>query len=144
MKSIGNHPSPPGFYATLYYDGTDFILFTNAGKDYAATTTSNVFTTTGTLQMVSEYSKAYSVVAGEASSVKIPNYHSKTLFLASDGTTYPSYDGQIDCETNPAGSNGALSCLNKEDLVVIHTLLLPLMGLPVLRKQLELNITLAI
>jgi len=97
-------PSPPGFYATLIYGSGVFKIFNNVGKDYSASTTFNVFTTTGTLQVVSSTVGAFSVVSGEPSSDKIPRYHSKTLYLT----------GQIDCE-----SVSTSPCINKEDLVMI-------------------------
>jgi len=120
--------NPAGFYAALYYDdihyaANPFRLYTRAAQDYGTGTNFFVFTTTGYLNLVNPYSIAFgatytwsdaSVVSGDA--------YSRTLHLSNTTTGknhFPGYNGNIDCETNAIGQNGARDCLNKGDYIFL-------------------------
>jgi len=107
----------PGFYATLIYDGSDFKLFTPAATDYSTSTEFYVFTTTGTLQMVSNFVTAFSVLSGQSAYDRVPYFHSNVMYVT-NVTSSTNYYGSVDCQTNPAGSNGAMTCLDKDDYVL--------------------------
>jgi len=114
----------PGFYATLIYDGANFKLFNPAASDYSSSTEFYVFTTTGTLQMVSDVVSAYSVVNTESRLDRISHFHSNVMYVTNvtsstnwraNGTDYV---GSVDCQTNPVGTHSAMACLNKDDYVL--------------------------
>jgi len=149
-------PKAPGFYSALYYDGVNFILFNPAATDYlvapysTGTTVTEfyVFTTTGTVQMVSDYVDGFQITPSMSDKQRIANYHSRLLYTtnttayglenSAGGTVEAadrSYLGNIDCETNAAhlnattwqssqrsqfvpGQNYALACLNKNDQIL--------------------------
>jgi len=138
--------NPPGFYAVTYFDtgvtGDDaFYVFNRAGDDYidmvgrADSTTIpyfNVFTTTGTLQIVSEFLQGIthfhdaSDVTAAAAKAEYASYYGKsvyTFFKDSDANS-KTYD--ISCESYTSGrAYGAgtprpqLACLEKGDLVMM-------------------------
>ena len=119
---------PPGFYAVVYFDTTTnlFHLVTQAPRDYGASTWFHVYTTTGYLQLVSPYAFATTVNSANsfsgATGSLLQSYYSNTVYLTPTllGTSaYPSYHGELDCQSNPVGKNGALDCLNKGDLVML-------------------------
>jgi hypothetical protein len=114
----------PGFYAVLYYDistypTNPFRLFTRAAQDYASTTEFYVYTTTGHLQMVNENAAVFSTSAKYTASVNTDKIYSNVLHSANQTGTYTDFNGQLDCETTAAGSNGALDCLSKDDYVMV-------------------------
>lgn len=133
-------PNNAGFYAALMYQDSEFKLFNPAGLDFmnagvSTAVTPNtfyVFTTTGTLQMVSPYAEAFNVATTMSYLQRINHYHSNIMYTTNTSklsninqlveNVFPmnntAYYGNIDCETNPTGTNGALSCLNKDDLVM--------------------------
>jgi hypothetical protein len=142
---------PPGFYAILIYfpctgiytatnsdcgpaaDGKEWRLLTRSSADFDTTTEFHVYTSKGTLQQVSQYSTMYtedSYIAGDASR-RINNYYSNMVYLTNSTSTTSGahnakvtdyYAGNIDCETNAVGSEQALDCLNKGDLVFFASL----------------------
>jgi len=114
--------NPPGFFAVIYFDGTQFKILTRAGNDYSSTTTFHVYTTQGTLQAVN---KANSLVFTHTdlmdASTQVTHAHSKTLYLINATSTYSGlgYRGQVDCETAAKGMYGSAECIDKEDYVMI-------------------------
>jgi len=118
----------PGFYAVLIYDAfaanaadKAFKIFTRAGQDYSTTTTFSVFTTTGTLQMVSRGSDVFTQTYAESNIdvIQANLEHSNTVYF-SNVTTWgnlTSY-GSVDCETQ--GNNPfSPDCLNKDDFIML-------------------------
>jgi len=121
----------PGFYAVLYYDDVTyptnpFRIYTRAAQDYPNgasgwATPFFVFTTTGHLQLVSEYSRAFTVDSFSwDTSARLAGHFSNVVHLSNDSTSVNflnGYNGNIDCETND-GLNSAYDCLDKEDWVM--------------------------
>jgi hypothetical protein len=121
---------PPGFYAVIFYDGTNFNIINNLGgargverpSDYKSTTKFHVFTTTGYLQKVSPIAfasptKLYSntlnvgyLSVGEYGSLSVDD---------TEGNDHGGYVADISCENNPEGSNYARDCLDKEDKIML-------------------------
>ncbi len=109
--------APPGFLAVVYYDSAldRFVLMTRPSKDYSESTTFAIWTTTGTVQMVSDEAMVYTS----------PNYtdiYSKTLYTTNATATYHSsdsdfYQGNVECEVNAENRHGAFTCLEKGDRV---------------------------
>lgn len=115
--------NPPGFYAVLFYDGTNFNIFNRVAHDYGTTTLFHVYTTTGYLQLVNEAAVAVTfnteMTTGNALA---RSYYSNTVYTTTaSGYTSSGSDfvGQVDCVTSPEGTNGALDCLKKGDLVML-------------------------
>lgn len=98
------HSSPPGFYALVVYDSMRdvFKLMNRPGEDYGLNTTFSVYTTDGFVNMVSN-----EVVI----TTDTENQYSNTVFSRPSTGTYSGYLGELDCETNPKGANGANDCL---------------------------------
>ena len=92
--------SPAGFLAVVYYDSVldRFVLMTRPSKDYSEMTTFAIWTTAGTVQMVSDEAMVYTS----------PNYsdiYSNTLYTTNATATYHNsdsdfYQGNIECEVN--------------------------------------------
>jgi len=120
--SVGwcNNKYPAGFYAVLYYDGVQFNLFNSAGAgtDYDSTTYFKVYTTQGFLRRVSPIVDAFSFSGYDSDLQRIDKYHSNIMEFENSTSLTGIYYGQVDCETNPIGQNGAVDCLNKGDLVM--------------------------
>jgi len=120
----------PGFYAVLYFDGTDFEIFSRVGSVaniYATTTEFLVYTTTGYLQRVSSNSVAANqivrynddAITVTDSESTIASYHTNVFHVLNTSVVDDTYFGQIDCETNPTATGFyANDCLEKEDLVM--------------------------
>jgi hypothetical protein len=115
---------PPGFYAVLFYDGAVFNLLTRSANDYSASTNFHVYTTTGYLKRISPIASAFSFTDMSSTSVKVASYHSNVMYTSNTssvnttGSPQYAYYGDVSCETNPAGTNGAVDCLNKGDQVM--------------------------
>lgn len=129
-----NNFNPPGFYAMLVYENSSFRIYNRAGQDYgfvaqgtgSVQTTFNLFTTTGSLQRVSNYVDAYTSFGGDSDSTgvtfEVPNLITNTVhtILNSAGkNAYPSYDANVDCNVHKAGTLGSLGCVSKGDLVML-------------------------
>lgn len=104
----------PGFFVPLYYNyqKSKFILFTKPSVDYDQNTLFTVFTTTGTLQMVSPNVKV--VTDSDNRYTKI-----LTTMNSSDTIKDDTFIGQVDCETTGSNIYGAYDCLEKEDYIFI-------------------------
>lgn len=104
---------PPGFFVPLFFDPSDnrFKIFTRPGQDYHSSTTFAVFTTRGTVQMVSDF---VNVITDPQ------QLYSQSLFTVPlNSSADLSYFGNIDCETNQPNTNGALDCIEKGDRLFI-------------------------
>ena len=114
--------NPPGFYAVIFYDGTNFNIFNRIANDYGPTTLFHVYTTTGYLQLVNENAVAVTINGEMNTGTEISkSYYSNTVYTTTAGisSSGDSFVGQVDCLTNPVGTNGALDCLKKGDLVML-------------------------
>lgn len=107
---------PPGFLVPLYYDPFEnkFKIFTKPGVDYNPLTTFSIFTTKGTAQMVSDVVKIVTNTVRPYSQIVYSIRSNSTL---SNSNISPSYQGNIDCESNQPNNNGALDCIDKGDRV---------------------------
>mmetsp|Transcript_16738 Transcript_16738/g.16831 ORF Transcript_16738/g.16831 Transcript_16738/m.16831 type:complete len:712 (+) Transcript_16738:80-2215(+) len=116
-------PKSAGFYVTLYWDGSYFNLFNPVASMYSSSTTFYVFTTTGTLQMVSENVQAYSVIKGQPPMDRAENFHSNVMYTTNSSNFFSENIGNLDCETYGSylnSSQGHLyTCLNKNDYVMV-------------------------
>jgi len=112
--------NPAGFYAVLYFDGVNFNLFNQAGAgtDYDSTTQFQVYTTEGFLRRVSPIVDTFSFSGYDTDYQRLDKYHSNIMEFENTTSLTGVYYGQVDCETNPIGTNGAVDCLNKGDLVM--------------------------
>lgn len=124
--------NPPGFYAVLFYDGTNFNLITRPAADYGVTTEFAVYTTTGYLQRVSPIAQAFTTrTSVDTTPVQVGKAHGNTMYLSSSVTnpyssaiwnipyTQPTdYFGGVDCVSNPTGRHAIVDCINKDDLVM--------------------------
>lgn len=101
---------PPGFFAAVFYNNATsrFALLNKPGGDYSSTTLFSVFTTTGVVQLVSDQVRIYTNPTEQ---------YSKTVFIENSTSTYSSYLGNIDCESNLPNENGALDCVEKGDRI---------------------------
>ena len=101
---------PPGFFVALYYDAASnlFRLLNRPGEDYSSTTKFSVFTTKGTVCMVSAQAKVFT-----------DNSHpySTTVYTTNSSNAFPGYQGNVDCPTNLPLANGAIDCIDRGDLV---------------------------
>jgi len=117
-----NHHAP-GFYAVLWYDhdGGKFRLFANSdlADVYDTTTPFYVYTTTGYLQLVNPHADVYTAANDWSNSDKVKAYYTNTLYSTNTTSVYAEFHGDLSCENNPKGTNGALDCLNKDDYVMI-------------------------
>lgn len=104
--------APPGFLAALYFDDSlgRYVLMTRPSKDYSTSTTFAIWTTTGSAQMVSDEAMIYT-------SPNFEDVYSSTIYSTNASSTYADYQGNIECEVNPENRNGAVACIEKEDLV---------------------------
>eukprot|EP01041_Mallomonas_annulata_P006727 gene6728-13624_t len=103
-------PKSAGFYVTLYFDGTYFKLFNPVALMYSQSTTFYVFTTTGTLQIVSDEVSAYSVTNLESSVDRVDKFHSNIMYTTEN----------LDCSSYAnSTSPHVLQCLNKDDYVMV-------------------------
>jgi len=110
---------PPGFFAILYYDSGYFKIKHNIAHDYDTDTKFFIYTTDGYLQMVNSGSTVYTTTAGYTAAEVVGAHYSQLVHPINSSSPYSGYTGTIDCETTPKGTNGALDCLNKNDLVMI-------------------------
>ena len=104
---------PAGFYAILVYHQSfdEFRLMTPAARDFDNTTDFYVFTTKGSLQLVSQYSAIQTLPHEHA-------YH-RTIFTVNSTNEFQNYLGNVDCESNAIPANGLLTCVEKGDLVFL-------------------------
>lgn len=113
----------PAFYAVLYFETADssFRILANPtlANIYSTTTPFYVYTTTGYLQLVSKDAHAYTARTDYPSSMKVDRYFSNVLRTVNVTSTYKGYFGDLSCENNGKGKNGAYDCLNKNDYVMI-------------------------
>jgi hypothetical protein len=119
----------PGFYSVLYYydaAAPNFRLFTRAAQDYGSTTPFYIYTTTGYLNSVSSRAGVHTHKPADDSAARRASYFSNSVkFFNKDPTTYPDYRGDLSCETNGVGKNGARDCISKNDKLMI---LMPMSG----------------
>ena len=121
-QSVCSNMDPPGFFAVLFFDGTNFNIFNRVARDYGPTTLFHVYTTTGYLQLVNENSVAVTVNGEMTTGADVArSYYSNTVYATTYGSSLSgdSFVGQVDCLTTPEGTNGALDCLKKGDLVML-------------------------
>ena len=114
-----SNENSPGFYAVIYFDGTNFNIFNRAATDYGPTTLFHVYTTKGYLQLVNPNAAAVTINGLMTTTAAVArSYYSNTVYAT---TSSPSgtFVGQVDCVSNPEGMNGALDCLQKGDLVFL-------------------------
>jgi hypothetical protein len=119
----------PGFYAVLYYNEAihstyPFRIFTRAAKDYADDTQFFVFTTKGYLNLVNPNSVAFTKMTKYDNNATVSSHYTNIIHLSNFSTgnspdIFPGYFGNLDCETNAIGENGARDCLNKNDWVML-------------------------
>jgi len=126
--------NPPGFYAVLFYDSSDytFKIFSRAGSDYSSTTPFLVYTTTGYLQRVSPAAIAVTNPTYDSVGGRIHRYHSNVMYTRNSTLLAASlnYAGAVDCETNPVGTGAfAADCLDKGDRVIFLNVALSSAGL---------------
>lgn len=113
--------NPPGFYSVLFYNSSDanpFRLYTRAAQDYASTTEFYIFTTKGYLQLVNPNAGVFTTSSGYTNAVNVGRHYSNVVSVTNTTSTYSGFYGDMACETNAVGSNGALACLNKNDYVM--------------------------
>jgi hypothetical protein len=116
-----NHDAP-GFFAILYFDGTDFRIMANPTLStyYDSSTPFYIYTTTGHLQLVDAYSTFYTADSTWTSAQQAKNYYTNTLHSANTSYAFTGgYFGDISCENNAAGSHMSLDCVNKDDYVMV-------------------------
>lgn len=128
--------NPPGFYAIIYQDKNGlFYMFNRAGDDYpvmdfAETSSSvptlfNVFTTTGTLQVISPHVNAFSHIeaASPNYAVDYKTYHTNVVYTyaTSESVTEGAHGLDISCEYGDHEylSQTQLACLEKGDFVFL-------------------------
>jgi len=114
----------PGFYAVLVYDtgvssANPFRLWSRVAQNYGSTTPFYVYTTTGYLQRVSAKSAVYTYGTWDNPATRLASHHSNVVNFANTDSTYSNYFGDISCETNGAGVNGAIDCIDKNDMVIL-------------------------
>ena len=109
---------------------------TRPGTDYSTTTRFHVYTTQGTMQQVSQHAAAYTTSLTEKytntgndgaitgtpsiSPGFVHSFHSNVIHT--QNTTYWGGVGNLDCETNTAGSQASLDCLSKGDKIFLLNL----------------------
>jgi hypothetical protein len=136
---------PAGFYVVTIYDvfagdtSGDWVVYNRAVLDYAATTYFNVFTTTGTMQVVSSFVNVVTSTEpadDAAKKLESDTYFSNTVYThidASEDVDNDNYD--MSCEsatgsnldgslaspgfTSSYNSETQLECIKKEDYVII-------------------------
>ena len=121
-KSSCSNINPAGFYAVLFFDGAKFNIFTRAATDYGPTTLFHVFTTTGYLQLVNTNSVAVTINSEMTTGALVANsYYSNMIYAttAASSSSGDTFVGQVDCATNPIGTNGALDCISKGDMIML-------------------------
>jgi len=131
--------NPPGFYAIIYQDKNNkFYMFNRAGDDYpavnhaetssAANVLFHVFTTTGTLQVISPHVNAFTHMeedTPDATSLKLDykTYHTNVVytFATSTAVTAGAHGLDISCEygDHEYRSEMQLACLEKGDFVFL-------------------------
>mmetsp|Transcript_34320 Transcript_34320/g.94605 ORF Transcript_34320/g.94605 Transcript_34320/m.94605 type:complete len:733 (-) Transcript_34320:67-2265(-) len=112
--------NPPGFYAVLYYSSsTGFRIFTRAAQDYSETTEFYIYTTKGTLQLVNANAGVFTTSSAYTNAVNVDRHYSNVVSVTNTTGTYDGFYGDMSCETNAVGENGALACINKNDWVMI-------------------------
>jgi hypothetical protein len=119
--------NPPGFYSALFFDelnyaANPFRLYNRAATFYGTSTQFFVFTTKGYLNLVNPDSVAFTHSYEYSSSQMVNAFYSNELHLSNQTTSkshFDGYAGNIDCETNSIGENGARDCLNKNDWVMV-------------------------
>lgn len=117
---ICSDADPPGFYAVLYFNDLltyPFRLFTPSAHNYGSTTEFYVYTTTGYLNLVNPNSVVFNRRQIWSANAKVQNLYSNVLGMGYTETTLDGddFNGDMACETNPIGTNGARDCFNKDD-----------------------------
>jgi len=117
-----NHDAP-GFYTVLWYNSGDstFRIFGNSyfNDMYDSSTPFYIYTTTGHLQLINSNSEVYTADEDWDNEDKARNYYTNTLYSTNTTSDNLGYHGELSCENNAAGVNGALDCLNKDDYVLV-------------------------
>jgi len=112
---------PAGFYAVVFFDGTNFNVINRVWEDYSPSTQFNVFTTTGYLTLTSQNVEAFTTSSGLTPVQQASQLYSNILYTTNSsvgtdpyfinnqgftsGTAPEAYTGAIDCET--INANGA-------------------------------------
>lgn len=127
---------PPGFYAALFYhsDSGKFLLFNPIASNYVGTNF-YVYTTTGYLQLTSKDVMAFDQVKYQSPAARIAGYHDQTMYTYNSSSLFPDNIGDLSCENAAAVNtstakyssygNGLLTCLNKEDYVMVFNPIIP-------------------
>ena len=111
--------------------GYPFRILTRAAQDYGSNTKFHIFTTQGWLQQVNQNSGMFTTTLSASTSNVVNSYFSNVVHFANvtENSKTPgvysstqSFVGQIDCETNPAGTNNALDCVEKGDMLMFLNL----------------------
>jgi len=129
---LSSNADPPGFYAVVVYDGTNFNIITNVML--SSTIKYHVYTTTGYLQLVSPAAVAVTMSSDYSTSginsYYRANYFSNKVFLAPSPNAASTYYGNLDCESlgqsanypyssGYVGASSSLDCLQKGDMVML-------------------------
>jgi hypothetical protein len=110
----------PGFFAVLFFDGTNFNVFNRIAADFGTTTEFYVYTTTGYLSRVSPAAYQVNEIIGTSrtSASMVHSAHTNVFYTQNVTDFSNDYFGNIDCETNPTATGYyANDCLNKDDTV---------------------------
>jgi hypothetical protein len=109
-----SNKNPPGFYALLYYTGTEFRLYHKVSNDYSATTEFYVYTTKGYLNKINSNAVVFNNRADYNQDRRVDNLYSNVLNVDTLSAS-STYWGDMSCETTPIGTNGATDCFEKGD-----------------------------
>jgi hypothetical protein len=110
----------PGFFAVLFFDGTNFNVFNRIAADFGTTTEFYVYTTAGYLSRVSPAAYQVNEIIGTSrtSASMVHSAHTNVFYTQNVTDFSNDYFGNIDCETNPTATGYyANDCLNKDDTV---------------------------
>ena len=126
MNSRG-YGSAPSFCDSGY----PFRLLTRAATDYGSNTLFHIYTTKGHLQQVNQNSGMYTTDLAASATNQMRSYHSNVVHFANVTENYKTsgvysstqtFMGQVDCETTTLGTNGALDCIDRGDMVMFLNL----------------------
>jgi len=105
--------NPPGFYAVLYFDGTNYRVLTRAANDYSPATEFYIYTTTGYLAEVNSNNVAFNQFSSMANYTQ--SIHSNVLYTHSTYASNAATNNGLDCETHSSVTN----CLSKGDQFMV-------------------------
>jgi len=129
-SGLCSNKNPAAFYVVMVYDpsigsGT-FIAFHDAGRDYDTATKFAVYTTTNTFELTNPNSLAVTSLPNKDDAnrdytnfIHLTNASYAGSTDNSGNTLAADFTGEVSCEHNPANTNGALNCLDKDDRILI-------------------------